>query len=188
MGERLWDAVRAVLVCMHQQLVCPQAVHLNVSCQNLSAPGTPEQISALSECWFCYSWPKKKRSRLHSLCVAVLPHWALLERLTCFSSVNPEEKHAQSQTQVTYLSIQQPRCKSAGGSVHSLHRVAVNSFSYPVKGRVNPPSIWHTAHLVERHSGRLEGGGEKSRGGAVAVRRRGLFGRCRPEQMDFSVA
>lgn len=66
--------------------------------------------------------------------------------------------NAESQIQVTYLSIQQPRCKSAGGSIHSLHHAAVNSFSYPVKGRVNPPSIWHAAHLVERHGGWLEGG------------------------------
>lgn len=28
-----------------------------------------------------------------------------------------------------------------GSFIHSLHHGAVNSFSYPVKGRVNPPSI-----------------------------------------------
>lgn len=40
-----------------------------------------------------------------------------------------------------------------GSFIHSLHPGAVKLFSYPLKGRVNPPSIWHAAHLAERHSG-----------------------------------
>lgn len=118
-------------------------------------PGAPEQISTLSEHYFCYFWPKKAVYALFLRpCFCVVFRHRSLTRF----SVNAEEKRVQSQIQVTYLSIQQPRCKSAGGSIHSLHHAAVNSFSYPVKGRVNPPSIWHAAHLVERHSGWLEGG------------------------------
>lgn len=38
-GARRCGAVRAGPVCMHQQLVYPQAVHLPISCQNLPASG-----------------------------------------------------------------------------------------------------------------------------------------------------
>lgn len=44
-------------------------------------------------------------------------------------------------------------------SAPSLHGGHVDSFSYPVKGRVKPPSIRHAAHLAERHRGCSLGGG-----------------------------
>lgn len=88
--------------------------------------------------------PSLKKTAYHHFCVALLLHF-VLSMLTCYSvnsALMPHNKKSrQSQTQVTYLSIQQPSSSRAGGFTHSLHHGAVNSFSYPVKGRVNPPSI-----------------------------------------------
>lgn len=163
------DAVWAVPVCMHQQLVYPQAVHLNISCQNLSA--WRFKLISMRSVIFVY---KKKKNLLlwdHAL--------TSCQTLTCYSVNPPQNKKIGQTWHICRFS------SSAGGFIHSLHHGAVNSFSYPVKGRVNPPSIWHAAHLAERHSGWLQGGelwGSSGRGGG------GLFGRCRPEQMDLSVA
>ncbi len=146
------------IVCMHQQLVYPQAVHLNISCQNLSACGfTQANFHFLSIVLLFLSVKKTAYLPL------VWPCFYIVWNITTCYPVNPafvpqNENIVQSQTQVTYLSIQQPGCSSAGGFIHSLHHGAVNSFSYPVKGRVNPPSIWHAAHLAERDGGWLEGG------------------------------
>lgn len=175
------DGREAVRCCLSRDCLHASAIGLPTSCSperqlpksvGLRAhPSTfPHFLSSVL--LFLNPPPKKQLTIIFLwLCFCIL----LYLMLTCYSVnytlVPHNEKTVQSQTQVTYLSIQQQSSSRAGGFTHSLHHGAVNSFSYPVKGRVNPPSIWHTAHLAERHSGWLEGG--ESRGSCCDVERGG---------------
>lgn len=192
------DGREAVRCCLSRDCLHASAIGLPTSCspehqlpKSVGLGVHPSKFSTLSECCFVIFKPLKKQLAI-ILCGRVFTLCPVNVNMLLSEPCAHSEKIVQSQTQVTYLSIQQPSCSRAGGFTHSLHHGAVNSFSYPVKGRVNPPSIWHAAHLAERHSGWLEGGESRGGGWGGGLRWGGgegvLFGRCRPEQMDLSVA
>lgn len=155
MGERLWDAVVAVN-CLHAS-----AIGLPTSCSpehqlpKSIGPGfTQANIHTFSALF--HFWPKKvSHLALVWPCFHTVSNVNMLPSEPCIHVSMRRSCKVRHRWHICRFSS-----RAAGVQVGSfIHCIMVLWIHYPFKGRVNPPSIWHAAHLAERHSDWVEGGG-----------------------------
>lgn len=139
MGEMLYE-LRLSVNCLHASAIglptsCSPEHQLPKSvCLQVHSSTFPHFLSIAL---LFLSTKKKTKNSLPSFCFRVVSNVNMLldEPRVRVSELNDRAKSNTGDISVDSAGVQ------VGSFIHSLHHGAVNSFSYPVKGRVNPPSI-----------------------------------------------